>query len=413
MGESLENHHDKKHSEFDEQVETAVSVNSHKFSSFDLNEDANTSEDNGLDELSGDDEDGDQKTAQENSANNSTSGEGNERKARVRQYVRSKMPRLRWTPDLHRSFVLAIERLGGQERATPKLVLQLMNVRGLSIAHVKSHLQMYRSKKLDESGQVLCQTTRSISMFNQRATPLQHVKLANGGIVLATDPKDDDCIKSTLMQHSLYQSTFYANSLSSRRQLWSSNQHTIIRPMVRDTISSSNEICGTAQIVPMKGGQFIEEKRWPPREFIRNQWKERRIPNANICGSNTVTQPSIYKVSTASGSGGSTYFTQSQQWNFKDSTSARNIWQYHQSSVSPKIISDSEPLFRLGLNEGKRKKELMPDLQLRLSQNGGNLEEKTGTSHRKSNTTSTAPDINTKLSLSLSSSYSSMQTSTT
>lgn len=115
MGESLENRNDKKHGEFDEQVENVLSVNSHKFSSFDLNEDANTNEDNGLDELSGDDEDGDQKTEQENSANNSTSGEGNEGKARVRQYVRSKMPRLRWTPDLHRSFVHAIERLGGQE----------------------------------------------------------------------------------------------------------------------------------------------------------------------------------------------------------------------------------------------------------------------------------------------------------
>ncbi|XAR68783.1 hypothetical protein NMG60_11000148 [Bertholletia excelsa] len=86
------------------------------------------------------------------SSSNSTVEE-NEKNTTVRPYVRSKLPRLRWTSDLHRRFVHAVERLGGQDRATPKLVLQLMNIKGLNIAHVKSHLQMYRSKKIVEPGQ--------------------------------------------------------------------------------------------------------------------------------------------------------------------------------------------------------------------------------------------------------------------
>ncbi|KAI8552745.1 hypothetical protein RHMOL_Rhmol06G0290800 [Rhododendron molle] len=86
---------------------SSSSVYLQKITSFDLNEEADKGEEDGMaDDIK-----------KKNLADNSSSSRerGNESKATARQYVRSSTPRLRWTPDLHFSFVRAVERLGGQD----------------------------------------------------------------------------------------------------------------------------------------------------------------------------------------------------------------------------------------------------------------------------------------------------------
>ncbi|KAM1236325.1 hypothetical protein ACFX1X_037853 [Malus domestica] len=66
----------------------------------------------------------------------SCEGEGNCEYENGVMMTRDPKPRLRWTPDLHDRFVDA--------EATPKSVLRVMGLKGLTLYHMKSHLQKYR-----------------------------------------------------------------------------------------------------------------------------------------------------------------------------------------------------------------------------------------------------------------------------
>ncbi|XP_057547502.1 protein PHR1-LIKE 2-like isoform X2 [Amaranthus tricolor] len=92
-------------------------------------------------------------------------------------------PRLRWTADLHERFVDAVTQLGGPHKATPKAIMRTMGVKGLTLFHLKSHLQKYRLGK--QSGKDMGEAPKDASYH------LESPRTSNSSSSLPTSDMDE------------------------------------------------------------------------------------------------------------------------------------------------------------------------------------------------------------------------------
>ncbi|KAK1281982.1 Myb family transcription factor APL [Acorus calamus] len=164
-------------------------------------------------------------------------------------------PRLRWTSELHNHFIDAVNQLGGPDKATPKTIMRVMGVKGLTLYHLKSHLQKFRLGKQPHN-------EFNDNSIKEAERDLQRNGASSSGMMSRTMNKDVRITEALQMQmevqRRLHEQLEVQRHLQMRIEAQGKYMQTILEKACQTLEGENNQ--GTIDVEIMKGND-------PPMNF--------------------------------------------------------------------------------------------------------------------------------------------------